>query len=190
MDLELRGASALVTGGGRGMGLAIALALAESGVDVAICGRTAERLDAAKQEIEQFGVKAVTLQRDLTEPGACADVVDAAADQLGRLDILVNDVANDVGDVDMTASALLSRLTGKTMIAAECSLAAVRHIAEAGQGSIVMVGGTSARQALTARETGAKGSTMAAGFSNSALASMITGQSIAVDGGALRAVNY
>ena len=69
-------------------------------------------------------------------------------------------------------------------------MAAVRHIAEAGQGSIVMVGGTSARQALTARETGAKGSTMAAGFSNSALASMITGQSIAVDGGALRAVNY
>ena len=49
----LKGHSILVTGGGSGLGLAMAKGFAQHGANVAICGRTAEKLDAAKAEIEE-----------------------------------------------------------------------------------------------------------------------------------------
>ena len=51
MDLKLQGKTALVTGGSEGIGKGIALALAKEGVDVAICARRKEPLEAAAKEI-------------------------------------------------------------------------------------------------------------------------------------------
>ena len=83
--------AALVTGGGRGIGRAICLELAKAGFDV--CINYAASSAAAEQTAEDckaFGVQAVALQADVTNPAECQTLVDTAAKTFGRLDVLVN----------------------------------------------------------------------------------------------------
>lgn len=83
--------AALVTGGGRGIGRAICLELAKAGFDV--CINYAASSAAAEQTAEEckaFGVQAVALQADVTNPAECQTLVDTAAKTFGRLDVLVN----------------------------------------------------------------------------------------------------
>jgi len=80
--MELRGASALVTGAGRGIGRAIARRLARAGVGVTVVARTASELDSLVREIVAAG--------DLRDPGVCAAAVAGAVEAHGRLQILVN----------------------------------------------------------------------------------------------------
>ncbi len=62
MDLKLKGKTALVTGGSEGIGKGIALALAKEGVDIAICARRMEPLEAAAKEIaKETGRKIVPI---------------------------------------------------------------------------------------------------------------------------------
>ncbi|MBB3222377.1 SDR family NAD(P)-dependent oxidoreductase [Pseudoduganella umbonata] len=87
---ELHGKRALVTGGSRGIGAAIALALAAKGADVAITyERSAERAAEVVRGIEGEGRKALAIQADSADPAAIRRSVDAAAEALGGLDILV-----------------------------------------------------------------------------------------------------
>ena len=83
--------AALVTGGGRGIGRAICLELAKAGFDV--CINYAASSAAAEQTAEEckaFGVQAVALQADVTNPAECQTLVDTAAKTFGQLDVLVN----------------------------------------------------------------------------------------------------
>jgi len=87
----LRGRAALVTGGSRGIGAAISRALAEAGAAVAINYR--ERADSAKNladELLKTGVRAITVQADVSQPDAVAKMVDFIKSELGAIDILVN----------------------------------------------------------------------------------------------------
>jgi NAD(P)-dependent dehydrogenase (short-subunit alcohol dehydrogenase family) len=91
-----RGA-ALVTGSGTGIGRGIALTLAREGYDVAVhYRRSAVEAETTRAEIEALGVRAVTLQADVTDRDAAAAVVEAAHEQLGSLAVLVNNVGNYV----------------------------------------------------------------------------------------------
>ena len=60
MDLELAGKVAVVTGGSRGVGKGIACELAREGVDVVICGRHRDTLDAAAREVAQETGRRIT----------------------------------------------------------------------------------------------------------------------------------
>src|SRR3954466_13764462 len=87
----LRGRTALVTGGSRGIGAAISRALAEAGAGLAINYR--ERGDHAKNlanELLNTGVRAITVQADVSQPDAVAKMVDSIKSELGAVDILVN----------------------------------------------------------------------------------------------------
>ena len=81
----LDGQVALVTGGGSGIGLATARELARLGARVAICGRTPEKLDAARAELGVFAK-----QCDIREPAQVEELVRAVIVEHGRLDIVVN----------------------------------------------------------------------------------------------------
>jgi len=90
MDLGLKGAKALVTGGSRGLGYATALKLSEEGCQVAINGRNENSLAEAAKNIEAItGEKVFQLEGDLGISEIPSKIVDQAAKELGGLDLLV-----------------------------------------------------------------------------------------------------
>jgi 3-oxoacyl-[acyl-carrier protein] reductase/bacilysin biosynthesis oxidoreductase BacG len=93
MDLRLRGRRALVTGASQGIGRAIACGLAAEGVGVAINGRNPETLDEATTEIRGLtGAKVVPVVADISRSEEVQRLVREAAEALGGLDIVVNNV--------------------------------------------------------------------------------------------------
>jgi 7-alpha-hydroxysteroid dehydrogenase len=87
---DITGQAAIVTGAGRGIGAACALALAEAGADVVITARTKEQLDAVAEQIGERGRRAVVVPSDVSDTANLREVVDCAVDELGRIDIVVN----------------------------------------------------------------------------------------------------
>jgi len=96
----LDGRIALVTGGGRGIGRAVALALAAEGADVAVASRTASELESVGAEIEGLGRRAHTVTYDAMDGPGTKTMVDAVANEFGRLDILFNIAGGVVGDLE------------------------------------------------------------------------------------------
>jgi len=86
----LTGKVALVTGASSGIGEAIAVALAEAGAAVAIGARRKDRLEALTARLQDGGATVLPLDLDVTDEQACADAVRRTRDELGGLDVLVN----------------------------------------------------------------------------------------------------
>ena len=87
----LDGKIALVTGASRGIGRAVAIALAKEGAAVAVnYAGNAKAAEEVKEIIEQMGGRAITIQADISDEKAAADMVAQTITELGGLDILVN----------------------------------------------------------------------------------------------------
>jgi NAD(P)-dependent dehydrogenase (short-subunit alcohol dehydrogenase family) len=100
MDLAMKDKKAIVTGASEGIGKAIALAFAREGVDVAICARRKEPLEAAAAEIAKAtGRKIFAIPADLTKAADAENFVNKAHAALGRIDILVNNAGSSPGGV-------------------------------------------------------------------------------------------
>jgi 7-alpha-hydroxysteroid dehydrogenase len=84
--------AAIVTGAGRGLGAATAVALAEAGADVLISARTEKQLDRVADAIRATGRRALVVPADLSDLDAVAGLAQAAYDEFGRLDTVVNNV--------------------------------------------------------------------------------------------------
>ncbi len=91
---KLSGRVALVSGGDSGIGRAVAIGFAKEGADVAILYLD-ETEDAAdtKRRIEAEGRRCIAIPGDIGDPGFCQQAVKQAVERLGRLDILVNNAA-------------------------------------------------------------------------------------------------
>jgi NAD(P)-dependent dehydrogenase (short-subunit alcohol dehydrogenase family) len=95
--VDLSGRCALVTGAARRTGRALALALARAGADVAVhCHHSREEALGVVAEIESMGRRSTLVQVDLRELPRVESAFAAAASELGRLDILVNNVGTIV----------------------------------------------------------------------------------------------
>lgn len=148
---RLDGKAALITGGGRGIGRGIALAYAEMGADIAIAGRSVEDLERTAERVRAFGHCCIAIPCDVTKQEQVASMVERTLAELGRIDILVNNVG--VGWVDQDK---YHRSGGKLMLEASvdewravidtnlisvvsCSKAVVPHMIERGGGKIINI---------------------------------------------------
>jgi len=91
---KLEGKVALITGGDSGIGRAVAQAFAREGADVAISYLNEhEDAEETKRFVEQEGRRAITVAGDVGDEEHCRELVRRTVDELGKLDVLVNNAA-------------------------------------------------------------------------------------------------
>ncbi len=95
MSFRLDDKVALVTGASRGIGRAIALAYADAGADVALLARDAELLEQVAVEVRDRGRRALVVAADVLDAAAVAAAVATSVDELGHLDVVVNNAGGN-----------------------------------------------------------------------------------------------
>lgn len=144
----LRGKVALITGGGTGIGFAIAEGMAQAGANVVICGRNLERLEIKASELRRFGTQVLALQLDVRDSKAVDLTVARTVEELGGLDILVNNAAGNF----FCPSAAMSDNAFNAVVGIDlygtfyCSRAAGRVMMERGGGRIISIVATLAQK--------------------------------------------
>lgn len=129
--LELSGKTAVVIGGTSGIGLAIARGLAEAGANVIPTGRRPALVEAAAKEIRNRGSKSLVLACDITDDQAIETLLEAAVNEFGGVDILVNSAGatkrsatldlslaewNHILDTNLTGTLRACQVFGRHMI--------------------------------------------------------------------------
>src|SRR5712691_3286986 len=91
MDLGIKGRRAIITGGGSGIGFETARQFLEEGVRVLIAGRTADKINKARDELaKKTNGEVHAVQADMTKEADIKHMVETAKQKLGGVDILVN----------------------------------------------------------------------------------------------------
>ena len=91
MELNMRGQVAVVTGASKGIGKAIAEALAAEGVNLALCARGADLLEAVAADLQQrHDVRVLPVSADLSSPDGVHSLVRETVNRFSTIDILVN----------------------------------------------------------------------------------------------------
>jgi NAD(P)-dependent dehydrogenase (short-subunit alcohol dehydrogenase family) len=133
---RLEGKKTVITGGDSGIGRAVAVAFAREGADVLISYLESEEEDAREtvRLIEDAGRTAVTVPGDLRDEATCRRVVDTAAREFGRIDVLVSNAAfqmsQDGGIADITTEQFDRVMKTNVYALFWLSKAAIPHMAE------------------------------------------------------------
>ena len=139
--MEIRDASAIVTGAGRGIGRAIALALAREGARLTVVSRSSHELDSLVSEIGAAGGRSsVACVGDLRSRSCCDAAVAAAVSSFGGLQLLVNNAGvGQFASVEETDDQTWDDVIGTNLTAVfRLTRAAIPHLARGG-GQIVMI---------------------------------------------------
>jgi NAD(P)-dependent dehydrogenase (short-subunit alcohol dehydrogenase family) len=120
----------IVTGGSSGLGVTFAQAFAEAGADVVIGARRADKLQATAALVEAAGRKALSVATDVSVPEQCRQLVDAALQAFGHVDVLINNAGKgtavpatretpeqfrSVIDVNLNGAYWMAQACGKVM---------------------------------------------------------------------------
>jgi 2-deoxy-D-gluconate 3-dehydrogenase len=144
---DLTGRNALITGASRGIGRAVALGFADAGADVALASRDVAALEQVRDEVQARGRKAVVIRADVMDPGSITAMVSSAIEQLGAIDVLVNNAGGSSYLGPFTSLRFagwekVMRLNVDSIVHA-CQ-AVGPHLIERGRGSIINVASVAA----------------------------------------------
>lgn len=150
MDLGLKGKVALVLGGSQGIGRAAALGFAREGASVAICGRDAERLEAARATLDATGAPVVAIRADVSDPGDVGRLVDEVAAAFGTVHTLVNNAAGPKPGLfdSLTGADWQDAFRLTLMSAVNATSAVLPHMRRQGWGRIVNISSYSVKQPI------------------------------------------
>lgn len=146
-NFRVDGKVALVTGAGRGIGRASAIALAEGGADVVVAARTAEQVESVAEHIRGLGRRAVPVAFDVMELDRLGDLVQTAVDELGGLDLLVNNAGGSMPKalLETSVRSFERAFTFNVTTAFELTKQAVPAMLERGGGSVVNISSVAGR---------------------------------------------
>ncbi|QQL49269.1 SDR family oxidoreductase [Mucilaginibacter ginkgonis] len=151
MDLKLTGKVAIVLAASKGLGKATALAFANEGAEVVISSRNKEQLDSAAKEIKQATRRTVhSIVADVSKPEEIGVLIKQAADQFGRIDILINNTGGPPFDKFENFSDEQWRKAFDDILLAfarNCRLV-LPHMKQAGSGRIINIVSGSAKSVL------------------------------------------
>jgi len=152
--LNLKGKTALVTGGSKGIGRAVARRLAHAGANVGICGRSEavlmEALDGLKAEFDKDVLKLVALPADVRSEASVRELFLAVDREFGGLDILVNNagigIFRDLGSLEPEEwrNVIDTNLTGAYL----CSHEALPRFRARGGGWVVNIASLASKNAF------------------------------------------
>lgn len=142
--MNLKGKSAIVTGGGRGLGKAVALILAKEGVNIGITGRNEENLKSTVEELKGLGVQAAYSIFSMDEETAVQKGISDLAKDLGGVDILINNAGiGDFGSIEQMPSETWEQVIKTNLLGVYYAAKAVHpFLKEKGAGDIVNVAST------------------------------------------------
>lgn len=141
-DDTLSGKSILVTGGGSGLGLSMARTFASLGANIAVCGRSEEKLASAAEQLQAYGTEVATHQVDVRDYEQVGRMVDALVERFGALDGLVNNAAGNFlsASEDLSPNAFRSVVDIVLHGSFNCTHHLGRHLIETGRsGSILNI---------------------------------------------------
>jgi NAD(P)-dependent dehydrogenase (short-subunit alcohol dehydrogenase family) len=127
---RLDGKVAIVTGASSGLGVSFATGLAEAGADIAICARRLDRLERTRDDVAALGRRCLAVPADVSEPEDCNRVVAQTVEELGHVDILINNAGigtavpatrespeefRKVIDINLNGSYFMAQACGRAM---------------------------------------------------------------------------
>jgi NAD(P)-dependent dehydrogenase (short-subunit alcohol dehydrogenase family) len=141
--MDLKGNTAIVTGGGRGIGKAVALALAREGCNVVVSARTAAELQGVVRQIDAAGTGArgLAVPLDLAGDESASILMERTLDRFGSLGILVNNagllIPHRIPDISLQEWDTTMRINLRALLL--LSQVALEVMKRAGRGCIVNV---------------------------------------------------
>jgi 3-oxoacyl-[acyl-carrier protein] reductase len=148
MDLGLKGRAVAVSAASKGFGRACAEEFAREGADLAICARGEDALQETQKELEGLGARVRATPLDLVEPGACERFIGEAAEEYGRLDVVVSNIGGPAaGPFETQNDDEFRRIIEQNlMCAVRLARAAIPHMKRGGYGRIIFITSASAKQ--------------------------------------------
>jgi 7-alpha-hydroxysteroid dehydrogenase len=149
-NFRLDGKVALITGGGKGIGAAIARAFADAGADVVVTARTESDVESVAADVTARGRRSLGLPADVNDLAVLRELVDRTVDELGGIDIVVNNAGGSVSHpfLETTVDQLEKSFHFNVSATFELSRLAVPRMLDRGGGAILNISSVAGHKAV------------------------------------------